>query len=91
VKTKAHEISKGLNPTAPNLADAVKDWTPRQLFWIVGVKMTARRSSGATHTDEEVWGIVAFIEKLPRTSPGQYAHMKQQMGSDTHQHMMMQH
>jgi CRISPR/Cas system CMR subunit Cmr4 (Cas7 group RAMP superfamily) len=41
----------------------------RQLFWIVGVKMTAMPSFGATHTDEEVCGIVAFIEKLPRTSP----------------------
>lgn len=64
------EIGKGLNPQAPTLSDAVKAWTPQQLFWIIkhGVKMTGMPSFGATHDDEQVWSIVAFIEKLPRLS-----------------------
>ncbi len=83
------EIGKGLNPRAPDLAEAVKAWTPRQLFWIIkhGVKMTGMPSFGATHDDDEVWNIVAFVEKLPQISPEQYQQMKQQAGPDTHDHM----
>jgi mono/diheme cytochrome c family protein len=83
------EIGKGLNPRAPDLAEAVKAWTPRQLFWIIkhGVKMTGMPSFGATHEDDEVWNIVAFVEKLPQISPEQYQQMKRQAGPDTHDHM----
>jgi mono/diheme cytochrome c family protein len=84
------EIGKGLNPQAPDLVDAVKFWSPRQLFWIVkhGVKMTGMPSFGKTHDDNEVWSIVAFVEKLPGMSAEQYQQIKQQAGPDTHEHMM---
>ncbi len=84
-----NEIGKGLNPQAPNLSDAVKDWTPRQLFWIIkhGVKMTGMPSFGVTHNDDEVWSIVAFVEKLPEMSSEQYQQMKQQAGAESHEHM----
>jgi mono/diheme cytochrome c family protein len=82
------EIAKGLNPQASNLADAIKMWTPRQLFWIVkhGMRMTGMPSFGATRTDEELWSIVAFIEKLPKMTPDQYQEMKQRSRTDTHEH-----
>ena len=82
------EIGKGLNPQAPNLADAVPSWSPRQLFWIVknGLKMTGMPSFGKTHDDNQVWSIVAFIEQLPGMSYQQYQEMKQQAGPDTHGH-----
>ena len=83
------EIGKGLNPQAPDLAKAVKAWTPRQLFWIInhGVKMTGMPSFGATHDDDEVWSIVAFVEKLPQISPEQYQRMKREAGPDSHEHL----
>jgi mono/diheme cytochrome c family protein len=83
------EIGKGLNPPAPSLSDAVKHWTPRQLFWIVknGVKMTGMPSFGVTHNEDEVWSIVAFIEKLPEMSSEQYQQMKPQAGAEGHEHM----
>jgi mono/diheme cytochrome c family protein len=72
------EIGKGLNPQAPDLADAVPAWSPRQLFWIVknGLKMTGMPSFGKTHDDNQVWSIVAFIEQLPGMSYEQYQEMK---------------
>jgi len=87
------EISKGLNPPAPNIAEAVKAWTPRQLFWIIknGVKMTAMPSFGATHNDQQVWNIVAFVEKLPGMSPQEYERLKQTVPGDTHEHLMDDH
>jgi len=82
------EIGKGLNPSAPNLADAVPAWSPRQLFWIVknGLKMTGMPSFGKTHDDNQVWSIVAFIEQLPGMSYEQYQEMTQQAGPDTRAH-----
>ena len=84
------EICKGLNPQAPNLTDAVKAWTPRQLFWIIkhGVKMTGMPSLGATHDDDEVWSIVAFIGKLPGMSVEQYRQLKQESFGGTGEPMM---
>ena len=74
------EIGEGLNPQAPDLADAVPAWSPRQLFWIVknGLKMTGMPSFGKTHDDNQVWSIVAFIEQLPGMSYQQYQQIKQQ-------------
>ncbi len=75
------EIGRGLNPRPPDLARAVKDWTPRQLFWIIkhGVKMTGMPSFGVTHSDAQVWSIVAFIERLPKISAEQFRLMRQTM------------
>ncbi len=84
------EIGKGLNPRPPDLSRAVKEWSPRQLFWIVknGIKMTGMPSFGATHDDDEVWSIVAFIEKVPEMSAEQYQRIKQQAGPYMHEHMV---
>jgi mono/diheme cytochrome c family protein len=82
------EIGKGLNPQAPDLSEAVKMWTPRQLFWIVknGVKMTGMPSFGTTHDDEEIWNIVTFIKKLPGMSAEQYEQTKQRGAAEGHEH-----
>ena len=83
------EIGKGLNPQAPLLSAAVKSWSSRQLFWIVkhGVKMTGMPSFGATHNDQEVWSMVAFIEQLPGMSAEQYQQLKRHAPTDGHNHM----
>jgi mono/diheme cytochrome c family protein len=64
----------GLNPPAPELSEAAGDWTPAELFWIVknGVKMTGMPSFAPTHSDHELWAVVAFLEKLKKMDPAQY-------------------
>jgi len=42
------------------------------------VKMTGMPSFGATHDDDEVWSIIAFVEKLPGMSVEQYRQLKQE-------------
>ena len=71
------EIAKGLWPEAPDLGKAVSDWTPAQLFWITknGIKFSAMPAWGPTHSDEKIWDIVAFLEKLPKLSPADYKQM----------------
>jgi cytochrome c553 len=61
-------------PDPPNLVDAVKDWTPEQMFWIVkhGIKYTGMPGWTALQREDEIWSVVSFLEELPKLSPAQY-------------------
>jgi mono/diheme cytochrome c family protein len=73
------DIGKGLNPEPPYLPDTVGRWTSAQLFWIIknGIKMTGMASYGAVHKDEEIWNLIAFVQRLPKLTPEQYGQMEQ--------------
>jgi mono/diheme cytochrome c family protein len=78
---KVSEIGQGLNPFPPELAKGGAD-EPLETFWIVknGIKMTGMPSFGVTHTDDEIWAIVAFVSRLPKLSPEEYQAMARQAG-----------
>lgn len=71
------EIGKGLNPKPPDLEKSAGRWNSKELFWILkhGIKMTGMPAFGPTHTDKELWSIVAFIERLPEISEEEYKNM----------------
>lgn len=73
------ELAEGLYPNPPSLAsdDVQRDLSDAELFWIVksGLKMTGMPSFGKTHTEKQIWGIVAFLRRLPNLSPEEYAAM----------------
>jgi mono/diheme cytochrome c family protein len=75
------EIGQGLNPDPPELSDVGRD-EPEETFWIVknGIKMTGMPAFGVTHTDDEIWAIVAFTRKMGKLNPQQYQAMAQQAG-----------
>jgi mono/diheme cytochrome c family protein len=75
------EIGQGLNPDPPELSDASRD-EPEETFWVVknGIKMTGMPSFGVTHTDDQIWDIVAFVRKMGKLTPQQYQAMVQQAG-----------
>jgi mono/diheme cytochrome c family protein len=78
------ELGKGLTPPPPKLTkEGHHAWTPAELFWIVkhGIKMTGMPAWGATHKDDELWAIVAFMQQLPELSPEEYQAMKQTAGA----------
>jgi mono/diheme cytochrome c family protein len=79
---KISEIGMGLNPDPPELAARRGGGDPRETFWIVknGLKMTGMPAFGVTHTDEEIWAIVAFLHKMPKLNPQEYQAMVQQAG-----------
>ena len=68
------EIAHGLYPQPADLADTAKRYTASELFWIVknGIKMSGMPAWG-DHNDDEVWGTVAFLQKLPGMSEADYA------------------
>jgi mono/diheme cytochrome c family protein len=66
------EIRPGLYPRPPKLAQRRID--PREAFWVIkhGIKMSAMPAWGATHDDQTIWSMVAFLQKLPELSPAEY-------------------
>jgi mono/diheme cytochrome c family protein len=68
------ESGRGLNPPAPDLSEAATGWTPAELYWIIknGVKMSGMPAFGPTHDERELWGMVAFVRRLPGMSADQY-------------------
>jgi mono/diheme cytochrome c family protein len=84
------EIRAGLYPQPPDLARHVHNHDDgsglravRRQFWIVkhGIKLTAMPAWGATHDDRSIWGIVAFLRKLPRLSVEEYRTLGRTTGS----------
>ncbi len=68
----AAELAKGLHPAAPELsADDVQKMSDGELFWTTreGVRLTGMPAFGPTHSDEEIWKIVAFVRRLPHLTP----------------------
>jgi mono/diheme cytochrome c family protein len=80
------EIGQGLNPDPPELSDVGRD-EPEETFWIVknGIKMTGMPAFGVTHTDNEIWAIVAFTRKMGKLTPQQYQALAQQAEAAGHQ------
>jgi mono/diheme cytochrome c family protein len=75
------EIGQGLNPDPPELSDTGRD-EPEETFWVVknGIKMTGMPAFGLTHTDDEIWDIVAFLRRMGKLSPQEYQALVGQAG-----------
>ena len=67
-------MGQGLNPPPPDLADSAAHMTPAELFWVTknGIKMTGMPAWGATHADEALWPVVAFMTRLPELDGAGY-------------------
>jgi mono/diheme cytochrome c family protein len=68
------DLAQGLRPRAPNLARSATHMSSAQLFWVTknGIRMTGMPAWGVTHSDEEIWDIVAFLVKMPKMTPAEY-------------------
>jgi mono/diheme cytochrome c family protein len=73
------EFADGLYPNPPILSshEVQRDNEDRELYWIVknGLKMTGMPSFGKSHSEEQLWGIVAFVRRLPSLDPQTYKQM----------------
>ncbi len=70
-------MGQGLNPPAPNLAESAQEMTAAELFWVTknGIKMTGMPAWGNTHSDENLWPVVALIRHLPELDSDTYQAM----------------
>lgn len=85
---KESEIREGLYPRPPNLTEHIHV-SPAEMFWVIkhGIKMSAMPAWGKSHDDQSIWGLVAFLQKLPEITPDQYqALVKSNDEADYHRH-----
>jgi len=82
------EIRPGLYPMPPDLTRLGAE-DARRTFWIVkhGIKMSAMPAWGKTHTDTQIWNMVAFIRKLPGMTPAQYQALGGKPPEEDEEHM----
>jgi mono/diheme cytochrome c family protein len=82
-------FQKGLLPEPPKLYEKkeVEDLTPAEEFWVIkhGIKMTAMPAWEVAFSDEEIWQLVAFLQKLPGMSLEEYQQMKKSPESGAQQ------
>ena len=69
----ADDVANGMYPKPPALTEAAWQWTPGELFWILrnGIKMSGM-PAWKDHSEEELWNVVAFLQKLPEMSEQDY-------------------
>ena len=67
------DIRDGLYPAPPNLTERIPVGDA-EMFWVIkhGIKMSAMPAWGRTHDDPSIWGLVAFVRRLPELSSEQY-------------------
>ncbi len=72
-------IASQMTPHSPNLGALIPNWEPNELFYIVkhGVKFTGMPAWPALHRDDEVWAVVAFLQKLPQLNEAEYRRLAQ--------------
>lgn len=67
-------VVEQMTPKPPYLTHILEDWEPQELHWIVkhGIKYTAMPAWSSQLRDDEVWAMVAFLQRLPGMDAEQY-------------------
>lgn len=71
---EAGVLAKGLLPEPPELREKAGEWSAGELFWITkhGIRMTGMPAFGPTHSDREIWDVLAFLERMHGMSASEY-------------------
>jgi cytochrome c1 len=67
-------IGLSMQPLPGPLVDAAGRWQARELYWITreGLKMTGMPAWRHRLADEDLWAVVAFVQRLPALGPGAF-------------------
>lgn len=65
---------KSMQPVPGSLIDAARRWKPRELYWVTrhGIRMSGMPAWEYHLSEDELWSVVAFLEKLPTLSAPAY-------------------
>ena len=79
------ELSKGLYPAPPAFAKAAVG-NPAHHFWVIkhGIKATGMPAWGKSMEDEYIWGLVAFVQQLPKLDTEAYQVLVASSGGHSH-------
>ena len=81
----ATELSRGLYPSPPEFARGGLA-TPARQFWVIkhGIKASGMPAWGKSMDDHAIWGLVAFVQRLPRLDAAAYHELVE--SSEGHSH-----
>ena len=67
-------VARQIVPEPPYLPPIARDFAPAERFWVVkhGIKYTAMPAWPSQRRDDEVWAMVAFLQRLPDMSPERF-------------------
>ncbi len=73
---EATELAKGMYPKPPALTQSANQWSAGELFWIIrhGIKMSGM-PAWPDHSDDDIWSIIAFLQKLPKMNEQDYGNL----------------
>lgn len=79
------ELSRGLYPAAPALADRGAP-DPARAFWVIkhGVKASGMPAWGGSMPDEYIWNMVAFLQAMPSMDAERYRALVAASGGHSH-------
>jgi ketosteroid isomerase-like protein/mono/diheme cytochrome c family protein len=79
------EVSRGLYPAPPNLAQSVFA-DPAAAFWTIkhGIKASGMPAWGRSMGDSDIWGMVALLKKLPKMTSKDYRALVDASGGHSH-------
>ncbi|NIQ16101.1 MAG: hypothetical protein GTO02_17430 [Candidatus Dadabacteria bacterium] len=66
-----------------------EEYGTKELFWIIknGVKLSGMPSYGVTHSEDDIWSIVAFMKKFEDISKNDYKIMKKSVINMDYNHI----
>lgn len=69
-------VYQNMLPAPPDLVSAYEDYNSRELFWIIynGLKFTGMPAWPGDGRDDEVWTLVAFLDRLRRHGADSYTY-----------------
>lgn len=75
----------GLIPAPANLVHTARTWQTAELYWVVkhGIKTTGMPAWTYRLPDDDLWAIVAFLQRLPMLMPDEYRALAQHERKDS--------
>lgn len=85
------EFAAHLNPEPPDFGaepEDLEEWSTAETFWITkyGIEMTGMPAWGPTHSDEDLWNMVALIQRFPKMSAEEYDALVEKAEESGHHH-----
>jgi mono/diheme cytochrome c family protein len=67
-------FSLGMTPLPAPLVQTGREWSAGEIFWVVkhGIKMTGMPAWEFRMSEEDIWSVVALVQRLPYFSPDDY-------------------
>ena len=72
-----NDFSQSMQPLPGPLIDAPQRWHAREIYWITrnGLKMTGMPAWEHRLSEEDLWAVTAFVQKLPSLTPVKFAQL----------------